>query len=114
PTERREEVRKHEDAPAFHGAKLANAYPRAVPDRTLLVVSHRPLDAGGGGSVRWRHLRRVLPHHGWRVVECSPPAGATAKEMSTDPRAAQLARRRARVMAVAGRIVDPLAWLLRV
>jgi glycosyltransferase involved in cell wall biosynthesis len=80
----------------------------------LLVVSYRPLDAGGGGSVRWRHLRRVLPHHGWRVVECSPPAGATAREMSTESRAARLAARRARVMAVAGRIVDPLARLLRV
>jgi glycosyltransferase involved in cell wall biosynthesis len=80
----------------------------------LLVVSHRPLDAGGGGSVRWRHLRRVLPDHGWRVVECSPRAGATTREMSTDSRAATLAARRARVMAVAGRTVDPLARLLRV
>ena len=80
----------------------------------MLVVSYRPLDAGGGGSVRWRHLRRVLPNHGWRVVECSPPAGATAREMSTDARAARLAARRAEVMAVAGRIVDPLARLLRV
>ena len=80
----------------------------------MLVVSYRPLDAGGGGSVRWRHLRRVLPSHGWHVVECSPPAGTTAREMSTDPRAARLASQRARVMAVAGRVVDPLAWLLRV
>jgi glycosyltransferase involved in cell wall biosynthesis len=80
----------------------------------LLVVSHRPLDAGGGGSVRWRHLRRAFPHHGWRVVECSPPAGATAREMSTESRAARLAAQRAQVMAVAGRIVDPLARLLRV
>jgi glycosyltransferase involved in cell wall biosynthesis len=85
-----------------------------VPERTLLVVSHRPLDAGGGGSVRWRHLRRVLPNHGWRVVECSPPAGATTREMSTDSRAATLAARRAQVMAVAGRVVDPLARVLRV
>jgi glycosyltransferase involved in cell wall biosynthesis len=34
--------------------------------------------------------------------------------MSTDPRAARLASERARVMAVAGRIVDPLARLMRV
>ena len=80
----------------------------------MLVVSHRPLDAGGGGSVRWRHLRRVLPRHGWRVVECSPPAGATAREMSTDSHAATLAARRAQVMAVVGRTVDPLARMLRV
>lgn len=80
----------------------------------MLVVSHRPLDAGGGGSVRWRHLRRVLPSHGWRVVECSPPAGATTKDMSTDSKAARLAAQRAQVMAVAGRIADPVARLLRV
>ncbi|HET7760225.1 MAG TPA: glycosyltransferase [Gaiellaceae bacterium] len=85
-----------------------------MPERTLLVVSHRPLDAGGGGSVRWRHLRRVLPEHGWRVVECSPPAGATAQEMSTDSRTAMLAARRAQVTAVAGRLLDPLARVLRV
>ncbi len=85
-----------------------------MADRTLLVVSQRPLDLGGGGSVRWRHLRRVLPQHGWKVVECSPPAGLTANESSTDPRAARLAARRAQVMAVAGRVLDPLARLLRV
>jgi glycosyltransferase involved in cell wall biosynthesis len=85
-----------------------------VPDRTLLVVSHRPLEAGGGGSVRWRHMRRALPNHGWRVVECSPSAGATTQEMSTDPRVARLAARRARVMSLAGRAVDPIARMLRV
>jgi glycosyltransferase involved in cell wall biosynthesis len=47
-------------------------------------------------------------------VECSTPAGATTGEMSTDPRAARLAARRASVMAVAGRVVDPLARLLGV
>ena len=84
-----------------------------MPERTLLVVSYRPLDAGGGGSVRWRHLRRVLPDHSWRVVECSPPAGATARDMSTDSRAAKLAAQRAQVMAVVGRIADPFARVLR-
>jgi len=85
-----------------------------VADRTLLVVSYRPLDLGGGGSVRWRHLRRSLPRHGWRVVECSPPVGLTANESSIDPRAARLAARRAKVMAVAERVLDPLARLLAV
>ena len=85
-----------------------------MADRTLLVVSQRPLDLGGGGSVRWRHLRRVLPRHGWRVVECSPPAGATAGDTSTDPRTARLAAQRAQVMAVAGLVLDPVARLLRV
>jgi len=79
-----------------------------------LVVSQRPLDAGGGGSVRWRHLRRALPTHRWRVVECSPPAGIAADESSTDPRAARLAARRAQVMAVASRALEPLARGLRV
>jgi glycosyltransferase involved in cell wall biosynthesis len=80
-----------------------------VADRTLLVVSQRPLELGGGGSVRWQHLLRVLPHHGWRVVECSPPIGATANDAGTDARTARLAARRAQVMAVAGRLVDPVA-----
>ena len=59
-------------------------------------------------------LRRALGEHGWRVVECSPRVGLTANESSTDPKAAWLAARRARVMATAGRVVDPLARLLRV
>jgi len=42
-----------------------------VADRTLLVVSQRPLDLGGGGSARWRHLSQALPRHGW-------PPGADA------------------------------------
>jgi glycosyltransferase involved in cell wall biosynthesis len=85
-----------------------------VADRTLLVVSRRPLEFGGGGSARWQHLRSALPRHGWRVVECSPRVGLTANESSTDPRAARLAAGRAEVMAVVGRSIDPLARLLRV
>jgi glycosyltransferase involved in cell wall biosynthesis len=85
-----------------------------VTEQTLLVVSQRPLDLGGGGSVRWRHLRRALPNHGWRVVECSPPIGVTADESSTDSRSARLAARRAQVMAIAGRVLEPFARSLRV
>lgn len=85
-----------------------------MADRTVLVVSQRPLDLGGGGSARWRHLRGALPRHGWRVVECSPRVGLTADESSIDPRAAWLAARRAKVMAVAGRILDPFTRLLGV
>jgi glycosyltransferase involved in cell wall biosynthesis len=80
----------------------------------VLVVSQRPLDLGGGGSVRWHHLRRMLPRLGWKVVECSPPAGATAQDTSTDPHAARLAARRAQLMRVAGRVLDPFAHALRV
>jgi glycosyltransferase involved in cell wall biosynthesis len=85
-----------------------------VAERTLLVVSQRRLDLGGGGSARWRHLRTALPRHGWRVVECSPAPGWTENESSTDPRAARLAARRAEVMAVAGRVLSPVAAALRV
>jgi glycosyltransferase involved in cell wall biosynthesis len=85
-----------------------------VADRTLLVVSQRPLELGGGGSVRWQHLLRALPRHGWRVVECSPTVGASANDAATDERTARLAARRARAMAVAGRLLDPLARVLGV
>src|SRR5205814_8762041 len=69
---------------------------------------------GGGGSVRWRHLRSALGRHGWRVVECSPPVGIAADESSTDPRTAKLAARRAQAMGVASRALEPLAHVLRV
>lgn len=82
--------------------------------RTLLVVSQRPLDLGGGGSGRWRHLRRALAENGWQVVECSPRVGVTAKDMSTDPRVARLAARRARLMEVGGHAIDPIARMLGV
>jgi len=85
-----------------------------VSERTVLVVSQRPLDLGGGGSARWRHLRPALAAHGWRVVECSPPVGITADESSTDPHRARLAASRARVMAVAGKALDPVARLIGV
>jgi glycosyltransferase involved in cell wall biosynthesis len=80
-----------------------------VADRTLLVVSQRPLDLGGGGSVRWQHLRRVLPRHGWHILECSGRVGAGADDAAVDPRAARLAGHRARVADIAGRVLDPLA-----
>jgi glycosyltransferase involved in cell wall biosynthesis len=85
-----------------------------VAQRTVLVVSQRPLELGGGGSARWRHLHTALPRHGWRVVECSPPVGLTADESSIDPKAAWLAAQRAKVMAVAGLILDPFTRLLGV
>jgi len=80
----------------------------------VLVVSQRPLDLGGGGSVRWRHLQRELPKHGWKIVECAPRAGATAQDTSTNPRTASLAARRAQLMGAAGRVLDPFARVLRV
>jgi glycosyltransferase involved in cell wall biosynthesis len=85
-----------------------------MSERTLLVVSQRPLDLGGGGSVRWRHLMRALPARGWRVAECSPPVGIAANESSTDARSARLAARRAQISAAAGHVLEPLARGLRV
>jgi glycosyltransferase involved in cell wall biosynthesis len=85
-----------------------------MAERTVLVVSQRPLELGGGGSARWRYLRHALANQGWRVVECSGRVGLTSDENSTDPRRARLAARRAEVMAVAGRILDPAARLLAV
>src|SRR5262249_54890003 len=99
------------DKPSYHDR--SNNLVTSV-DRTLLVVSQRPLDLGGGGSARWQPLRRVLPRHGWTVVECSSPAGATGNEMSTDSRAAALAEQRARVMRAVRVVLEPPSWLLRV
>lgn len=82
--------------------------------RTVLVASQRPLELGGGGSTRWRYLKRALGRRGWRVVECSGRVGLTANESSPDPRTASLAARRAQVMAVAGRVLEPASRLLRV
>ena len=68
----------------------------------MLVVSQRPLELGGGGSVRWRHLRRALAQHGWRVVECSRGWGSPRTRAAPTRAARRLAARRAQVMAVAG------------
>jgi glycosyltransferase involved in cell wall biosynthesis len=85
-----------------------------VSERTVLVVSQRPLELGGGGSARWRYLKTALAKRGWRVAEASGRVGLTSDESSTDPRKAWLAARRAQVMAVAGRVIDPAARLARV
>jgi glycosyltransferase involved in cell wall biosynthesis len=76
--------------------------------RRLLVVSHRPLDYGGGGSVRWSYLRRVLPALGWQVSVVTARANPTGNEASIEPRHASLARARARVMGTAGTVLRPL------
>ena len=41
--------------------------PRGGVMRRLLLVTQRPLDYGGGASVRWQYLRDALPRHGWEV-----------------------------------------------
>jgi glycosyltransferase involved in cell wall biosynthesis len=76
--------------------------------RRLLLVSQRPLDYGGGGSVRWQFLRRALPDRGWEVHSVTARAGLGANEASTDPRAARLAAARARVTGTAGAAMGPM------
>jgi glycosyltransferase involved in cell wall biosynthesis len=75
--------------------------------RRLVLVTQRPLDYGGGASVRWQYLRDALPRHGWAVEEVSARPNPTANAVSTDPRAAKLAAGRARVMAAVGAAVRP-------
>src|SRR3954467_12106918 len=75
--------------------------------RRLLLVTQRPLDYGGGGSVRWQYLRDALPRHGWEVDEVSARPNVTMNPVSTDPRAARLAAARAKVMSAAGAVARP-------
>jgi glycosyltransferase involved in cell wall biosynthesis len=77
------------------------------PARRLLLVSQRPLDFGGGGSVRWQYLRRVLPELGWEVHTVTGRERITANEASPDPVTARLAAGRARVMGTIGAVARP-------
>jgi len=76
--------------------------------RRLLLVTHRPLQYAGPGSVRWRYLIDALPAHGWEVSVVSARTNPTQDELSPDPRAASLARARARAMGRIGRVARPL------
>ena len=80
----------------------------ASEPRRLLLVSQRPIDYGGGGSVRWEFLRRVLPGHGWEVHTITARPNPTANEASTSAGSARLAAARARVMGAAGTVLGPV------
>jgi glycosyltransferase involved in cell wall biosynthesis len=75
--------------------------------KRLLLVTQRPLEYGGGGSVRWQYLRDALPRHGWEIEEVSARPNPTANAASTDPRAARLAEARAKVMGAVGAATRP-------
>jgi glycosyltransferase involved in cell wall biosynthesis len=75
--------------------------------RRVLLVTQRPLEYGGGASVRWQYLRDALPRHGWEVDEVSARPNPTANAVSTDPRAARLAAARTKVMTAAGAVARP-------
>jgi glycosyltransferase involved in cell wall biosynthesis len=81
---------------------------RSERARRLLLVSQRPIDYGGGGSVRWRYLTEALPELGWHVTTVTSHPNPTANEASTDPRLARLAALRARAMNGAGDVSRPL------
>lgn len=74
--------------------------------RTLLLVTHRPLEYGGGGSTRWRFLIDELPRHGWTVEVLSARLNPTADEFSVDPVHARLAAARARTTHAIGRAIE--------
>ncbi|HEX5619865.1 MAG TPA: glycosyltransferase [Solirubrobacteraceae bacterium] len=75
--------------------------------KRLLLVTQRPLEYGGGGSVRWQYLRDALPRHGWAVEVVSARPNPTANAAATDPRAARLAAARAKVMTAVGAATRP-------
>ena len=77
--------------------------------RRLLLVSHRPLEYGGGGALRWNYFREQLPRHGWEVEVVTARPNITANEFAAEPRAARAAAARARVMGGVGRIARPVA-----
>lgn len=79
-----------------------------APQR-VLVVSQRPVDYGGGGSVRWRYLREALPALGWSVATVTARPNPTANEASTNPTEARLAAARARVTGTIGAVLRPAA-----
>jgi glycosyltransferase involved in cell wall biosynthesis len=76
--------------------------------RRVLLVTQRPIDYGGGGSVRWRYLSHALPELGWDVVAVSARPNPTSDEASSDPSRAALAAARARIMNGVGGAVRPL------
>jgi glycosyltransferase involved in cell wall biosynthesis len=66
----------------------------------LLLVTHRPIDQGGGPAARWRSFAAHLTELGWEVDVVSARGG---DEFASPDRA----RTRAKVMETAGRIADP-------
>jgi glycosyltransferase involved in cell wall biosynthesis len=77
--------------------------------RRLLLVTHRPFDYEGPGTVRWRYLMRALGAHGWDVEVVTSRHNVTRDSLAADDREARLAELRARVMVQVGRLMRP-AW----
>src|SRR3954453_5481010 len=77
--------------------------------RRLLLASQRPQEYGGGGAVRWRFFREVLPRHGWEVRVVTARPNPTADDFATDPTARRLNAARAAVMGRIGAVTRPAA-----
>jgi glycosyltransferase involved in cell wall biosynthesis len=84
---------------------LADACDGILGVKSLLLVSHRPIDQAGGPAARWRSFAAHLPTLGWNVEVVS---GGGEDEFAS-PRRAQ---RRAKLMETGGRIADPLFRLV--
>jgi glycosyltransferase involved in cell wall biosynthesis len=85
-------------------SQMAQALPRR-----FLLVSHRPLEYEGPGTVRWRYFLDHLPAFGWTGSSVTARPNPTSDELSNDSRMAQLSEARARVMGVIGRVARPVA-----
>ncbi len=72
--------------------------------RRLLLITHRPLEFGGPGSVRWRFLIGALEGHGWETNVVSARTNATQDALAEAPGAARLSQLRAQVMGGVGRV----------
>jgi glycosyltransferase involved in cell wall biosynthesis len=71
----------------------------------LLLVTHRPVTGAGGSVARWRALVPRLRDAGWTIDVISAGGDSPAPEF--DPAGAGRVRRRARVMRVLRRVLDP-------
>jgi colanic acid biosynthesis glycosyl transferase WcaI len=72
--------------------------------RRLLLITHRPLEFGGPGSVRWRFLIGALEGHGWETKVVSARTNPTQDALAESPGAARLAQLRAQAMGGVGRV----------
>jgi glycosyltransferase involved in cell wall biosynthesis len=79
--------------------------------RRLLLVSHRPIEGGGGAVARWRSFVRYLPEAGWEVTAVSPKE-IEPMEFSQDEGDQRRFGRRARRMAVLRRLASPVLGVL--
>jgi glycosyltransferase involved in cell wall biosynthesis len=74
----------------------------------LLLVSQRPQEYGGAGSVRWNAFRTMLPELGWEVDVVTARPNPTANEYAEDATGQRLNALRAAVMGRVGAAMRPV------